>query len=411
MRIKGWAGLFAAALCFVTVSGLARAADRAGARPKPAPKITFSGKVTAVDAAASSVTLTNRENLANTYTVPAGVEIKVNGNAGTMADIKVGMQGRVRLADDNKTVTGVQLDSPETTGKVAAVDAAAGNLTFTGKDKVTATYTVPAGIPFRVNGKAGSLADVKVGMTGAVKIAADGKSLLGLRLDTPELPGKVTAVDAVAGNLTLTNRDKVATTYTVPAGIPIKVNGKDGTLADVKVGMIGGVKTGQDEKTLIGLRLETEKPHAEGKVASVEAGGLTLTDRQNQAHAILVPMTATINVNGKPGTLADVKLGMTGRAVLTDDGKTAVSVQLQTPEADFPKMSGKVTAVDAAAGSITLTDKQGANTYTVPAGAKITLDGKAATMADVRIGMRGHIRLLQDGKTPTDLRLESPRGR
>lgn len=48
--------------------------------------------------------------------------------------------------------------------------------------------------------------------------------------------------------------------------------------------------------------------------------------------------------------------------------------------------SGKVSAVDAAAMTVTITAKTGDTTYTVTADTKITKDGQAATLADVAVG-------------------------
>ena len=48
--------------------------------------------------------------------------------------------------------------------------------------------------------------------------------------------------------------------------------------------------------------------------------------------------------------------------------------------------SGKVSAVDAAAMTVTVTGKTGDTTYTITADTKITKDGQAATLADVAVG-------------------------
>lgn len=61
---------------------------------------------------------------------------------------------------------------------------------------------------------------------------------------------------------------------------------------------------------------------------------------------------------------------------------------------------GKVTAVDVAKASVTLENRKGeTKTFTVPADAKIKVDGKLATLADVKVGAKATVRLGDDDTT------------
>lgn len=70
----------------------------------------FHGKVTALDAANASLTLTNKDGATQTFTIPAGAKISVNGAESTLAAAAVGMYGAVKM--DNGTIIMVKLHTP-----------------------------------------------------------------------------------------------------------------------------------------------------------------------------------------------------------------------------------------------------------------------------------------------------------
>lgn len=397
-----------------------------GGAAQPEHKNYFTGKVTAVDAAAASITFTNKENVSHTYIIPAGIPIQVNGQAGALTAVQVGMFGGVKLADDNKTPVGLMANQPESpknyfTGKVTAVDAAAASITFTNKDNVSNTYIVPAGIPVQVNGQPGALAGVQVGMYGGVKLAADNKTPVGLKVDLPVakgnyFTGKVTAVDAAASSITFTNKDNVSNTYTIPAGIPIHVNGQDGTLTGVKVGMYGGVKLAADNKTPQELKVDQPEAAANyvtGQVTAVDAGAgsITLTNKDHQSRTFTIPAGIPVYNSGKPGTLTDARVGEYGAVKLAADGKTpvAVGVNMAPPRENGGKyFTGQVTAIDAAASSITFTNKANqSQTFTIPAGVPVKVDEQPGTLDQVKVGMAGGVKLADDGKTVQGLMIRT----
>lgn len=145
-------------------------------------------------------------------------------------------------------------------GKFTAVNAQTGSVTIENKHGETTTVTVGANATIKVNGKAGALADVQVGMYGGVKMDENG-TVLELRANDgggdkggkhQVFSGKVTAVNAQAGSITFTNgKTNESKTFTVAGDTKIQVNGKDGTLADVQVDMYGGAKTDETGKVLM----------------------------------------------------------------------------------------------------------------------------------------------------------------
>lgn len=57
----------------------------------------------------------------------------------------------------------------------------------------------------------------------------------------------------------------------------------------------------------------------DGKVVSAGAGKLVMTDEQGKEHSHAVGPETKITVNGKPGSLEDLKAGMTIRVMLDKD--------------------------------------------------------------------------------------------
>lgn len=140
-----------------------------------------------------------------------------------------------------------------------------------------------------------------------------------------------------------------------------------------------------------------------GKVVEAADGKLIMTDNDGKnRHTHTVPTTATITCDGKACKLEDLKAGF-GVTVTIDknaDGKelvtkvvatskkagTKASVSFEDKEKSAPAFEGKV--VEAGDGRITVTDNNGGNrqTWEVPATARITFDGKACKLEDLKEG-------------------------
>jgi hypothetical protein len=160
--------------------------------------------------------------------------------------------------------------------------------------------------------------------------------------------GQVTAVNANNSTVTFTNKNNESKTYTIPAGTKIMVNGKDATLADVQVGMYGGVKSTEDG-TPIMMRAESPNKGVKdskhiftGQVTAVDAnaGSITFTNKNNESHTVTVTANTKIKVNGKEATLADVQVGMYGGVKMGADGKTPEELRAESPHGDKDKHQG-----------------------------------------------------------------------
>jgi hypothetical protein len=175
--------------------GVARAdgSGKAGQHEPAKEHKIFTGRFDVVDVANSSVTLSNKEGGTRTVSVNADTRIEVNGKPAGLADIKVGMYGGAKLQGDSNTAlmlragdAGGNAQHVVFNGRFTAVDVEHSTVTLANKEGATKTVTTNAQTQIQVNGKAGTLSDIQIGMMGAVKLAGDGTTVLMLRAHLPK---------------------------------------------------------------------------------------------------------------------------------------------------------------------------------------------------------------------------------
>ena len=97
-----------------------------------------------------------------------------------------------------------------------------------------------------------------------VSLATDPKditSVVSITAENTEVCGRVSAVDAAAGTITLTDRAGTATTYTLGAAATVKVNGAAGTLGDIAAGFRVELKlSALDGTTVIAVEAVAGRP-------------------------------------------------------------------------------------------------------------------------------------------------------
>jgi hypothetical protein len=150
------------------------------------------GVVTAVGS--DSMTLQTPKGNA-TVTFDGATTFKVDGKAGSAADLKVGMHAAASGASGKPAVSVMAYTPKAATTAPSTAPAQAGVygvITAVGSDSMTlqtpkgnATVTFDGSTTFKVDGKAGSAADLKVGMHAAAK-GASGESATAVMAYTPK---------------------------------------------------------------------------------------------------------------------------------------------------------------------------------------------------------------------------------
>ncbi len=170
-----------------------------------------------------------------------------------------------------------------------------------------------------VNGKAGTLSDVKVGYVALARLTKAGGPAKLLRAHAVPAPGTIVAgqVDSVGSNsITLKKKDGSTVTVGVNADTKIFVGGKAATLADVETGYVALVRRTAADGPAAVIRAYEKKAGAHkllvhGVVDSVGSGSITLKGKGQGSATLTIHVTAQtiIRVGGQAGQLSDIKSG------------------------------------------------------------------------------------------------------
>ncbi|MBI5951397.1 MAG: hypothetical protein HY865_07050 [Chloroflexi bacterium] len=132
------------------------------------------GIITALDSAASTVTVTRKDGTTVTVTVDVNTLIKRNGKLATFADLQLGDKVEAKYNAVTLVASKIEakLNLSELKGVISALDSAASIVTVTRKDGTTVTVTVDASALIKRNGKPATLADLQLGDKAEVKYNA-----------------------------------------------------------------------------------------------------------------------------------------------------------------------------------------------------------------------------------------------
>ncbi|HVL12279.1 MAG TPA: sigma-70 family RNA polymerase sigma factor [Gemmata sp.] len=212
--------------------------------------------------------------------------------------------------------------------------------------------------------------------------------------------GKVASVDAKRNTITIAFKGDggiVERIVELTADAKVFIDGNPGKLADVPVNSTAAIVVAvAREKELAQVsELRVTGQTVNGVVAKVEASGLTL-DGEKVARTIPLAAGTKVTVNGRDAKAADLKAGDRVQVVMAADEKAALTVATgraagdgERPAAKQRQFAGKVAEVDATARTITLAargEEGKPMVVKVTADAKISVDGKAAKLADVAKG-------------------------
>jgi RNA polymerase sigma factor (sigma-70 family) len=381
--------------------------------------VTVSGVVNSVDAEKNTVTVTHKEGK-GTFAVARDAAIKINGKPNNLAGLQSGARIRLGLLRDPKTVRSVEAVGPSVSGVVRVIDADKSSLTLENGDGLqTFTLTKNAGIS--IEGKPGKLAAVPVGARVLVSWFIDLKTAREVQaMGATYFNVVVKAVDVEKHTIAFvadTGPGEVAgQTFAVARDAMIRVDGRDGKLAEVPPGAHLQVDLSLDGKTVRGIGAEGPGfPGLLVKATDVEKHTITFAADKGPAEVagktFAVTRATEVRVDGRPGKLAELPPGASVDLSLSADQKTARRI-----EGYGPQWQGVVVkVVDAEKGTLTLEDNDfnrardlAGKTYLVARDALILIDGKSGKLAAVPSGAILTLNLSVDQKTARAISAEGP---
>src|SRR5262245_1764130 len=207
----------------------------------------------------------------------------------------------------------------------------------------------------------------------------------------PGVQGTAKAIDAKANTITVTLAGKKGQpgedkTFAIAPDAKVANEGKDGKLDDVKAGAQAALKLSDDGKSVVGIAVGARKPEkgdkavagkaVEIKAIDAKAGTITIAGKKAD-QTLKLAADAKVTLDGKDAKLADIKAGQ-AFVKLSEDGQSVVALAVggQKPDKGDKAAAGKILdikAVDATAGTVTVTTKKGDETLKLAADAKVTL--------------------------------------
>jgi ferric-dicitrate binding protein FerR (iron transport regulator) len=223
---------------------------------------------------------------------------------------------------------------------------------------------------------------------------------------------KGTVLSAGDGKLTLAGGDRRnGVTLDVAETTKVFIDGKAAKLSDLTKGMLVSIERGtKDGDPVVSIR--AEGPTIAAVIKSVSKDKVTVQGRGREgrnAEEVEYPLIkdAKITIDGKPGAAADLKAGDRVGLGLSSDRKSVLSIVKGFGDRDGEKpvrgqrAGGEVTKVDADKNTIAIKTEGDDREFSVSKDARITIDGKAGKLADIKSGTRVMLVLDRDGKTAT----------
>ncbi len=205
-------------------------------------------------------------------------------------------------------------------------------------------------------------------------------------------------VQSVAPNsITLKLKNGNSATIQVSSDTKIVVNHKPGTLADIEVGYRAVVKGKPGEPAKLIRAYEPPAPDTvvHGLVDLVGNDSITIKKKDGSSVTIPVNADTKIRVNGKPGTLSDIKAGYRAIVHRTSADGPAKAIKAYERHGHASLLRGVVDSVGANSLTVKLRDGSPV-TVVVNADTKILLAGHGlAALIDIKAGF--HVIVLRAG--------------
>jgi hypothetical protein len=341
---------------------------------------------------------------------------------------------------------------PQARGVVKSVDSGAGTITVTtatrGEQGTDRAYTLAKTAEVAVGSgsrrgifKEAKLADLAVGTSVALVLAADGKTVEAVLAESPVVRGVLKSVDVKEGKLTVALRAsrrgeaEEEKSFSVASGAEVGVDDgqgrrfsvKEARLADLPPGSLVTLSLTVDQNKVEGIVAEGPTLLGTVKAVDLEKKTLTLTNRTRGGEAEektvqVAPNVVVLLDDGKgrrfslrQGKLASIPPGAVVNVRLSVDQKQATLIR-----AEGPSLPARLKSVDAKKGTITVETRvaRGENpeekTFTLARDVQVLIDGRPAKVTDLKAGEEDSftmLRLSLDQKTVQAIQVGRPRGR
>lgn len=291
------------------------------------------GEITAVNAAADPDTVTIVDGARSvTLKVVPSTKIEVgddDDDDGTFADLRVGQRAHAKFDPVTLIASKIEVeedeeDENEAVGKVLSADPVSGQVVLdtTGDGVADLTLTTDAQTELKIGHAEISPAQLDL-LNGLVVKAEFNDAFLAEEIKAAASPhfsatGRVTAVDAAAGTLSLETTAGVLV-FEVASGADVRINGRKVSLSQVLVGdtaRVSYIVNGDGIEIALRIDVTGATPrHLKGRLVAVGASTITVATRTGDV-VVAVNSQTDLRIKGKRSTLADLSAALaTGNEV------------------------------------------------------------------------------------------------
>jgi hypothetical protein len=307
---------------------------------------TVAGKIKAIDVKANTITLSSLRGggADQTFTLGENVSVRVDGKPGKVSDLAVGNSVLLVLEQRSKTVRAITVGSyrevaivsPPGVIRTLEGDKLTVQVNVRGGDGQEETYTVGDTVRVFVDNKPAKLASLKKGMY--VRLAKNEKGgLIGIRAEGQTMTGVLKEIKD--GRLTLVGRGFDALLVVGPQ-TKVNIDREPAKLADLKPETRIILTLSVDGKTVLMIAANTGRGEGrrqsvlgEVKAIDTKAGTVRLVVKTGgrgaekpEERTYTLGKEVKVMIDGKQGSLAEIKTGTTAMLLLDGEGKTVQGI-------------------------------------------------------------------------------------
>lgn len=216
---------------------------------------------------------------------------------------------------------------------------------------------------------------------------------------TVTIQGTLTAVNATAGTVQVTDRNGLSITLRTNTATVISRGGATATLAALVVN--DAIQVTYDRTTLVASRILASLPtpvSLAGTITTlnITTGAVGITTDHDTAITLTANAGTRVSLNGRLTTLASLALGDGVNATYRTTDKIALTLAAVTPAVDV--VEGAITALNVAGGTLQLTPLVGtARSITLNAQTQYRLNGRTVAASAILVGQLAAVRLNSAG--------------
>ncbi|MEW6125979.1 MAG: DUF5666 domain-containing protein [Acidobacteriota bacterium] len=214
--------------------------------------------------------------------------------------------------------------------------------------------------------------------------------ILVAKAETARVRGTIRAVNLEERTVTIHTRQDSTVVLNTNEQTEITRNERPARLSDLQTG--DRVQAAYETETLLALRITAtgedtpQLARVEGVIQNVDTGAQTLIIAPREGNPVTLQVSANteITLDGRPARLDELQRGFSAGATYNPANHQAVRISAE----GFAEIRGVISAVDTAQNTFTVVAGERTVTLTVTSSTQIALNGRPATLADLRRGYK-----------------------